>query len=447
MAIVIEHGHNGSYKSSSVIWFRLLPALRQGRLVVTNVAGMYPLHKIEEFLGEKFPASARLFRMSSQDPTYQKLWRVWHHWMPIGAFVFIDECQDIYDRDVFSGKPEYDIEPIDYYDSILPADFIELYKEMLLKYKPENLDECDTDDTGRVVFDGEGKIIYPTTPKESFMRHRHYNWDVVMATPDITSIPRPVRACCETAFAYNSKDSFFFSKRKPRIYEHNPLENGIPTSKSVTFKRRVPLAVHLLYKSTQTGNITKSGQSQGPFSSLKLRLVLFVVFPLSLCWLGYNLYHFFNPPGPQAPTAVDVAASQGAGSSAGSVAVPVSHSDSNGAALGGPAQPFLMPYRVTELFVTGSSGAIYMGRFEGLVIFSGVRGKQELAFNSDDLVNLGYRVDYLGDCYSVVTDRAGRAITVNCAPRIYNQPPEPQPQQNVIPDNVVQLANLTNVSS
>lgn len=101
MAIVIEHGHNGSYKSSSVIWFRLLPALRQGRLVVTNVAGMYPLHKIEEFLGEKFPASARLFRMSSQDPTYQKLWRVWHHWMPIGAFVFIDECQDIYDRDVF----------------------------------------------------------------------------------------------------------------------------------------------------------------------------------------------------------------------------------------------------------------------------------------------------------------------------------------------------------
>ncbi|WP_111906186.1 zonular occludens toxin domain-containing protein [Aeromonas salmonicida] len=22
------------------------------------------------------------------------------------------------------------------------------------------------------------------------MRHRHYNWDVVFATPDITSIPR-----------------------------------------------------------------------------------------------------------------------------------------------------------------------------------------------------------------------------------------------------------------
>lgn len=445
MAIVIEHGHNGSYKSSSVIWYRLLPALRQGRLVVTNVAGMYPLHKIEEFLGEKFPKTARLFRMSSQDPKYQKLWRVWHHWMPIGAFVFIDECQDIYDRDVFSGKEEYNLQPIEYYDSILPADFISLYKERLDSYRPDHFEECDIDDTGRVVFDGEGRIIYPTTPKESFMRHRHYNWDVVLATPDITSIPRPVRACCETAFAYNSKDSFFFSKRKPRIYEHNPIENGIPTQKSVTFKRHVPVAVHRLYKSTQTGSITKSGQSKGPFSSLKLRVVLFIVLPLSLLWFAYNLYRFFSPSAPVSHEVADVAPSQGGSAPAGSVGVPVSDAHSSGAAPGRSADPFLMPFRVTELFVTGSSGAIYAGRFEGLVIFSGVRGNQELAFNSDDLVNMGYKVDYLGDCYSVVTDRAGRAITVNCAPRIYSAPTSPD--KAVIPENVVQLASLTNLSS
>lgn len=447
MAIVIEHGHNGSYKSSSVIWYRLLPALREGRLVVTNVAGMYPLNKIEEFLGEKFPPTARLFRMSSQDPRYQQLWRVWHHWMPIGAFVFIDECQDIYDRDVFSGKPEYDLKQIDYYDSILPADFIEHYKEMLNKYKPENLDDCDMDDTGRVVFDDNGRIIYPTTPKESFMRHRHYNWDVVMATPDITSIPRPVRACCETAFAYSSKDSFFFSKRKPRIYEHNPLENGIPTAKSVTFKRHVPLAVHMLYKSTQTGNITKSGQSKGPFSSLKLRLVLFGVFPLSLCWLGYNLYHFFNPPGQATQAAAVVDPSQGDSAAAGTLAVSVSDSGDVGADAGAAVQPFVMPYKVSELFVTGSSGAIYMGRFEGLVLFSGTRGKDEVVFNSDDLINLGYRVDYLGDCYSVVTDRAGRAVVVNCAPRVRTTQPVEQLPAKEMPSNVVQLASLTNVTS
>lgn len=440
MAIVIEHGHNGSYKSSSVIWYRLLPALRAGRLVVTNAAGMYPLHRIEEFLGEKFPDTARLFRISSQDPRYQELWRRWHHWMPIGAFVFIDECQDIYDRDVFKGQKEYDLKPIDTYSEVLPKDFIQLFKDMLESYKPDAIDECDMDDTGRVVFDDRGQIIYPTTPKESFMRHRHYNWDVVFATPDINSIPRPVRACCEVAFAYSSKDSFFLSKRKPRIYEHNPLENGIPTKQSVTFKRHVPLAVHMLYKSTQTGSITKSGQSGGPLSSFKVRFVMFVFLPLILVYWGYFFYSRLASDPAVSENGHTVAAAGGSSASSGSVAVPVSDKNAGN----GSSQPsFVMPYQVTELFVTGSSGAIYMGRFEGLVIFSGVRGQQELAFNSDDLVNMGYKVDYLGDCYSVVTDRAGRAMVVNCAPRIYSQPSTPQ---NVLPGNVVQLANLTKPS-
>ena len=105
-----------------------------------------------------------------------------------------------------------------------------------------------------------------------------------------------------------------------------------------------------------------------------------------------------------------------------------------------------MPYGVTDLFSTGASGAIYAGRFEGLVLFSGMRGKEELAFNSDDLVNLGYKVDYLGDCYSVVTDRNGRAITVNCQPRIVT----PAPKQNAgiaMPENVTTLASLATPSA
>ena len=105
-----------------------------------------------------------------------------------------------------------------------------------------------------------------------------------------------------------------------------------------------------------------------------------------------------------------------------------------------------MPYGVAELFTNGASGAIYAGRFEGLVLFTGMRGKDELAFNSDDLVNLGYKVDYLGDCYSVVTDRNGRAIVVNCQPRIVT----PAPKQNgglAMPENVTTLASLATPSA
>ncbi|HAU4877801.1 TPA: toxin [Aeromonas hydrophila] len=450
MAIVIEHGHNGSYKSSSVIWFRLLPALREGRVVVTNVAGMFPLHRIEEFLGEKFPETARLFRVSSQDPKSQQLWRIWHHWMPIGAFVFIDECQDIYDRDVFNGKPEYNIKPIDFYDEVLPPELIQIYKDTLNKFKPDNLDDCDVDDTGRVVFDEQGKIIYPTTPQESFMRHRHFNWDVVLATPNIRSIPVPVRACCEVAFAYSSKDSFAFSKRKPRIYEHNPLDNGIPTKQSVTFKRRVPVAVHRLYKSTQTGAVTKSGQSTGPLSSFKVRITLFGLVPALLVTFIYLVYGIVNPESASPEKPAEVVSAQGTAAPAGAVAVPVSDADDRQASVGTSPRGFLMPYRVTELFVTGSSGALYNGRFEGLVLFSGMRGQDELAFNSDDLINIGYRVDYLGDCYSVVTDRSGRAIVVNCAPRIVKPdlPKSDRPNMAIMPENVTQLANVaSNVAS
>ena len=98
MSVKIYHGPAGSYKTSSAVWFELLPALRAGRIVVTNVEGMYPLSYIEKALGEKFPASARLYRVSSQSDKGRRLWRSWFHWMPIGSFVLIDEVQDVYRR-------------------------------------------------------------------------------------------------------------------------------------------------------------------------------------------------------------------------------------------------------------------------------------------------------------------------------------------------------------
>ncbi|RZP71667.1 zonular occludens toxin domain-containing protein, partial [Vibrio vulnificus] len=63
MAVYFRHGSNGSYKSAYATWFELLPALRAGRLVVTNIEGLKPLEEIENILGEKFPPSAKLIRI------------------------------------------------------------------------------------------------------------------------------------------------------------------------------------------------------------------------------------------------------------------------------------------------------------------------------------------------------------------------------------------------
>ncbi|MEF1175109.1 zonular occludens toxin domain-containing protein, partial [Vibrio sinaloensis] len=66
MAVYFRHGSNGAYKSAYAVWFEILPALRNGRLVVTNIEGLKPMETIEKILGEKFPVGAQLIRIFSR---------------------------------------------------------------------------------------------------------------------------------------------------------------------------------------------------------------------------------------------------------------------------------------------------------------------------------------------------------------------------------------------
>ena len=100
MATIIRHGAAGSYKSACAVWFDLLPALRSGRVVVTNVEGMQDIQTIEKRLGERFPVSARIIRISSMSENGIKLWQNWYNWCPVGAMILIDEAQDIYNKTV-----------------------------------------------------------------------------------------------------------------------------------------------------------------------------------------------------------------------------------------------------------------------------------------------------------------------------------------------------------
>ncbi len=62
------------------------PALREGRIVVTNIEGLKPKEFIEELLGEKFPDSARLIVIFTRSSEGVMLWQNWFNWMPLGAF-------------------------------------------------------------------------------------------------------------------------------------------------------------------------------------------------------------------------------------------------------------------------------------------------------------------------------------------------------------------------
>ncbi len=230
MAVVIRHGPNGSYKSASAVWHDLLPALRQGRICITNLEGCYPLEEIAKRLGETFPDSTRLYRINILHDDALRLWRRWFHWAPVGSFILMDEVQDIY-PDKSWKESDLDYQPIETYKDQLPPGLIDDYYAAIDACKPESYEACDYDDTGSLLFDDNGRIVYPKTLNGAFKRHRKFNWDIVCVTPDINDISPMVRGCAELAKAQSNKDSLFIFKRKPRIYEHNPRTNGVPSAK------------------------------------------------------------------------------------------------------------------------------------------------------------------------------------------------------------------------
>lgn len=294
MAGWIFHGPPGSYKTSSAVWYEMLPALRNGRIIITNIEGMKPVDEIQKSLSETFPETADIWRVSTQKEHGRELMRNFYHWAPIGAMIIIDEVQDVYPVERTFKVENYDYRHIDNYKDEIPDKFFNTHKNRLNDIKPTDLTSADIDDINQQVFDDNGHIIYPTTLKEAFMRHRKYNWDILVCTPDITHINGIIRSACELAFHHSSKDSIGkiipYYHRRPRIKQHPVKENGTVSRKAdlITF-RKVPIDVHKTYKSTATGKITASGVGRTPLSSGALIFAALVL----VASISYGIYAVF----------------------------------------------------------------------------------------------------------------------------------------------------------
>ena len=432
MATKINYGPAGSYKSSSAVWFELLPALRQGRCVVTNVEGLYPLKTIERVLGEKFPDSARLYRISSLTARGRRLWRCWYHWMPIGSYVLMDEAQDIYSLSGWRPE-ELDFKPIDFYSDVFSkSDLVSYFKEVRSSFRPV-LDDSSTDDLGEVLFDADGLILYPLTFDESFKRHRKYNWDITLCTPNISDIHKSIRGVAEVAVSYSSKDHILFCKRKPRLFEHSPMNRRNPTKTDPVYSRYVPWRVHELYKSTQTGQATKSGASSGIFSSTKFNLMLFVFF-LALGTFSYLLYHRLHSSRAQelqAATGAHVqdtsgAVVQGSSPRSGSSVGVTSSADTVQVSAARPTQSvssvqgrFLMPFNAADMSLSGIScrrrgRSLLTSDCES--VFSATVSGRRVFIQSLDLMDMGYRVFIFSPCKAGIYDSHGGHLDVFCEP-------------------------------
>ncbi|MCU8435793.1 toxin [Vibrio vulnificus] len=293
MAIFIRTGANGSYKSAYVVWFTILEALKAGRVVVTNIEGMEPLAVIAQRLDIEFPSTTRLIRIFSRDQDGIELWQHFFCWCPLGALIVIDECQDIFSKNVGFRMDKVMYRPLEEFLDKLPPDYESFFYSRYTPADMSNLDAGEVDDRGRAEYDEQGRIIYPLSFNEGFQRHRKYNWDIHLLSPDWGQIQSEIRAPSEECYFHKGRDAYFWAKRKPYIYKHqkNVSTPTIPKGKDPNLtKQKIPLEAFLLYKSTSTGIARDSGAMNMLFRSPKIMGVTV----LGLLCMGYFIYALSN---------------------------------------------------------------------------------------------------------------------------------------------------------
>ncbi|ENM5893644.1 toxin [Vibrio mimicus] len=293
MAIFIRTGANGSYKSAYVAFFTILEALKAGRVVVTNMQGFETLEIIESRFDIKFPSTARLIRIFSRDKNGIELWQHFFCWCPIGALIVIDECQDIFSKNIGFRMEKVFYRPLSDFLPMLPPDYESFFNSRYIPVDMTQLQPCESDDRGVAEYHPDGRIIYPFSFNEGFMRHRHYNWDIHLLSPDWGQIDTAIRACAEECFFHKGRDAYFFTRRKPLIYRHpkNVSTLVIPKGKDPNvFKQKIPLDAHLLYKSTSTGQAAQSGAINMLFKNP----VILGSLLLGVLSIGYFIYGLSN---------------------------------------------------------------------------------------------------------------------------------------------------------
>lgn len=425
MAASIFHGAPGSFKSASAVWFEVLPALRKGRLVVTNIEGILPLEEIETELQETFPDSAKLWRLSSQNEEGLQLWRNWYHWMPTGALVLIDEVQDVYPTET-SFKPETcNYKHIDNYKNLIPEQWYTYHYEQLEKFKPDDLTSGDVDDLGRELFNEHGHIIYPKTLKECYMRHRKYNWDIICCTPDITSVHKYIRNVSQYAYSHKYFDGLAgipYYNRRPRIFEHNPkLDGKTPSKANTTTWKKIPLEVHKCYKSTATGGITK-GQGKNFLYSPTFAFPVAMVFCCILYWVWYFTSSESSPEETKTTTEQTVvSAKKDTGTDNRHVDVQV---------LDGEPIFLGLPYDAKKAFVTAVQSKKIGQRIIREYVFEFISDEYgSFSVNSIELLELGYTVKYVSSC-NVLLNQGEFTYRAVCTPTPYSPVQDDNEQQD-----------------
>lgn len=240
MTTAIVHGDPGSYKTSTLISDYLVPAIKAGRVVVTNIRGVKTVEEIADIYGFELPDTSEIILVEFNEAGFEKMARFFH-WAPEGALILMDEGQRVYPTRLRDFKP---------YDLLNPQD----------QKRPRSVEDA-------------------------FDSHRHMNWDIYISTPNIGKIHKEIRAVAEFGYRHkNMATVFSFMKGRYKRVTHIADNSGTAIGHAISAGlRKIDKRAFDVYQSTATG---KTKDSSAAFSFFKQPKILLV-----LCIIGYSIWN------------------------------------------------------------------------------------------------------------------------------------------------------------
>lgn len=233
MAIKIHHGPNGSYKTSGAIQDDLIPALKSGRHIITNIRGLTRERVFSVF--PELPSSVEIENLDLEDIDDIEKMRTFPQWAPRGAFIIFDETQLIF----------------------------------LKSWRETDLRKFDFPGGSKAAKEADRPINW----LDGWTRHRHWNWDIVLTTPNIGYIRDDIRLTAEKAYLHSNL-AVIGIKGRYKESQHAATENKPPMKGSLVSIKKIHQRTFTLYDSTTTGTVTDTIAGKSLFRDPKVLLLL-----------------------------------------------------------------------------------------------------------------------------------------------------------------------------
>ncbi|HCL3304435.1 TPA: hypothetical protein SL801_001818 [Pseudomonas aeruginosa] len=396
MAIKIHHGPNGSYKTSGAIQDDLIPAIKKGRVIITNVRGL-TRERIFQVMPET-PSSCDVINLDLEDLDDMEKMRTWFMWAPRGAFIIFDETQLI---------------------------FLKSWREADLK----RFDFPDGPEAAKAAGRPMGWL-------DAWTRHRHFNWDIILTTPNIAYIRDDIRMTAEKAYLHSNL-AVIGIRGRYKESQHSAQDNKPPARDVIVEIKKIRKETFALYESTATGSVTDTIAGKSLFRQPKI--LLFMAIPaLAIGSVVYDGGPRLLMGDPVSPPAAGTAAPAQAGPAVGAArAVGAAGPDAADDVPRHPGVPGAAPVGhpfAGRDFIVKATLLSASGRRTYLFAVRGQDGS-EFTLTDRDLTDTGYAVVPRGNCAAELSFKGGWSGYAACAGRsaLGNAPPAQAAAPNVPP--------------